>query len=319
MIGRSLRRSPALLLTLACALWSVATILTKVLLTSVSPVALLVVQLASSAAALWITVSIGGVRFPKTLPVVPLLALGLLNPGVAYTLNMMGLARVSASVSLLLWGAEPVMILVLAALVLHERMNLRLLLAVLVGVIGVALVSGVDGAAISGEGIPLLLSAVLCCAFYTVYSRKLSKSGDPLLIIALQQTAGLCWAMGVLFAQTRYGSFGEISAASPRVLAVAALSGVLYYALAYWLYLTALRLAPASVAGVYFNLVPVFGIAFAFTILHETLTLAQWAGAAGIITSALALQPLTRPAQTPRRQSSRSTTPTHPGASRPFS
>jgi drug/metabolite transporter (DMT)-like permease len=294
----SLIRSPAALLIVACALWGVTTILTKLLLASVLPIAMLVLQLAPSAAALWIAVAVSGTRLSRALPIAPLIALGLLNPGLAYTLNMMGLARASASVAVLLWASEPIMILALAALILREQVGLRLLFVVLIGAIGVASVSGVGGAsdpnAASG-GVLLLLLSVFCCSLYSVYTRKLSESGDPLLIIAIQQTAGLCWALILLAVHTPYGSFTEILGAPTEVLAKAAVSGILYYAVAYWLYINALRSAPVSVVSGYFNLVPVFGVALAFLFLHETLTLIQWIGAVAIILSALALEPMTRP------------------------
>ena len=48
----------------------------------------------------------------------PLLGrLGLLNPGAAYALSLLGLTTITASLSVLLWALEPLMILFLAALV----------------------------------------------------------------------------------------------------------------------------------------------------------------------------------------------------------
>ena len=103
----------------------------------------------------------------------PLILLGLLNPGISYTLSLMGLARISASVSTLLWAAE-LMILGLAALFLREPVTPRLLAVMLAGMFGVSLVSdawsGFQGNDNDSAGILLLLGAVLCCAFYTVLS-----------------------------------------------------------------------------------------------------------------------------------------------------
>lgn len=50
----SMRVSSAVLLVLACALWGGATVLSKALLASIPPVTLLVLQLAPSAATLWL-------------------------------------------------------------------------------------------------------------------------------------------------------------------------------------------------------------------------------------------------------------------------
>ena len=46
-------------------------------------------------------------------------------------------------------------------------------------------------------------------------------------------------------------------------------SGILYYALAYWFYLSGLRHVPASLAAVSFYLIPIFGVAGA-SLLSES-------------------------------------------------
>lgn len=290
------RFSPAVLLVAACALWGAATVLNKALLASINPATLLVIQLAPSALFLWAAVLTTACPAPAKSYWFPLIALGVLNPGISYTLNLMGLASVSASVSTLLWAAEPLMILGLAALLLGERVTWPLLLVMLLGGFGVALVANVYGGlgdAIAPRGILLLLGAVLCCAFYTVFSRKLVESVDPLFTVALQQTAGLGWAVALLLTGTPFGSVDDFQAIPPGILAAAAVSGLLYYAAAYWLYIAALRWVPAAVAGSYFNVIPVFGIALAYVFLGETLTPIQWMGASAILASTYLLVRLT--------------------------
>lgn len=188
-----LRLPPAALLILACALWGGATVLSKALLASIPPVALLVLQLAPSATALWLAFCLSNRRAASRSLIPPLALLGLLNPGISYTLSLMGLAHISASVSTLLWAAEPLMILSLAAIFLREPVTPRLLVVIGAGIFGVSLVADALGGFQGNHptGILLLLSGVLCCAFYTVFSRKLSESIDSLYIVAVQQTAGL--------------------------------------------------------------------------------------------------------------------------------
>ena len=118
--------------------------LNKALLASISLVTLLVLQLVVSALVLWMIALSSGSRISKLSLHAPLVLLGIFNPGVSYTLNTIGLARISAGVATLLWAAEPLMILGLAALILREPVTWRLLLIMLVGALGVALVA--DGA-----------------------------------------------------------------------------------------------------------------------------------------------------------------------------
>jgi drug/metabolite transporter (DMT)-like permease len=62
-------------------------------------------------------------------------------------------------------------------------------------------------------------------------------------------------------------------------------SGALYYAAAFWLYLTGLRRINAATAGLYINLIPVFGIAASYVLLGERLSARQWLGAILIVTT----------------------------------
>jgi drug/metabolite transporter (DMT)-like permease len=59
-----------------------------------------------------------------------------LNPGLAYTLSMLGLTRTTASVATLLWAAEPVLIVALARLLLREPVTRRLITLTLAAACG---------------------------------------------------------------------------------------------------------------------------------------------------------------------------------------
>ena len=65
-------------------------------------------------------------------------------------------------------------------------------------------------------------------------------------------------------------------------LASAVVSGLLYYALAYSFYLTALRAVRASVAAASFYLIPVFGLAGGW-LVGERLQPLQWLGAIVVV------------------------------------
>ena len=94
---RTPRLPPYAMLFVACALWGAATVLAKALLDTVSPVTLLVLQLLPSAAVLWAAVLLSGARLPVLAALPPLILLGLLNPGLSYTLSLIGLASIPAS------------------------------------------------------------------------------------------------------------------------------------------------------------------------------------------------------------------------------
>lgn len=289
---------PAYLLFAACSFWGGATVLNKALLTTISPVLLLLIQLLASAimlgaAATWLKKAL-----PRGRTLVAAIALGVLNPGISYTFSLMGLERISASVTSLLWATEPFLILGLAWFVLREPITARVVATIAVGFAGVVFVSGLFSDQSTGQtdmlGIGLLFAAVLMCAIYTVFSRKLGDAVDSLSLVAVQQTAGLVWAAVLFAATTGQDAPAVIAAVPPPELVYAAISGLLYFAAAYWLYLSALSRVSAALAGGSFNVIPLVTIAMAFVFLGERLSGMQALGATLILLSAGALLWLTR-------------------------
>lgn len=280
--------SPRVAIVGACLCWALGTILSKTLLSSFSPVTILVFQLAPSVVALWLAVVATKAPVPPRRLLLPIALLGLLNPGWAYTFSMFGLATTSASVTTLLWAFEPILILGFAWLFLKEPIDRQLAILVAVATAGVLLVSGLlagDSAIAVDIGSILILAGVLCCAIYTILARGIDT--DPLFTVALQQTVAFGWMLAIWpieLQSTRVTSLGTIPISD---IGLIILSGLLYYAAAYWLYLQALRTMPASIAGSFFNLIPVFGIVGSFIFLGERLSPLQWCGAVMIIAAAM--------------------------------
>ncbi|WP_104668366.1 EamA family transporter [Ensifer adhaerens] len=269
----------------ACLCWALGTILSKTLLTLFPPITVLVFQLAPSVIALWSLAIVSRSPVPPARIVAIIGLLGLLNPGLAYTLSMLGLAETSASVTTLLWAFEPILILGLAWAFLAERIDRRLVGLVAVATCGVLLVSGLVSDSPSpiraNLGSALILAGVLCCAIYSIVARNLI--ADPLFTVAVQQSVALAWVCAIWPLELRSADLPDIASVSLWDFGTLIISGLLYYALAYWLYLRALWTMPASVAGSFLNLIPVFGVVGSFVILDERLTLLQWFGAALIV------------------------------------
>jgi len=68
----------------------------------------------------------------------------------------------------------------------------------------------------------------------------------------------------------------------------AVVSGILYYGLGFAFYVTGLRHLPASYAGAFLPLIPVFGVA-AGHLVGERLELRQWLGAMVIVAATAAI------------------------------
>jgi probable blue pigment (indigoidine) exporter len=272
-------RWSALALIGAAASWGLATVVSKRAVAELPPLLLLTVQLAVSVAALAILMRWRGISW-RTPGVPPLLTwLGVLNPGAAYLLGLLGLVSISASLSVLLWAAEPILILLLAALVLGEPLGRRLVAISLLAATGMAILV-VDPSVAGGlVGVLLTLAGVACCAVYTIIARRLIGTADGTVpIVARQQLAALLVIGGVTAVFAVGGAFDIIVAITGVGWLSAAASGLLYYAVAYWLYLSALRHVPASIAAASFYLIPAFGLVASFVLLGERLTPQQLVG-----------------------------------------
>lgn len=283
-MSESLRTSRSVLwLVAAAACWGSGTIASKRAVDEITPLALLAIQLAVSVAALAVLTSVrqGRLRWSPDLRRVG--ALGILNPGVSYLLSLLGLAQITASLSVLLWSAEPLLILTLAWCLLGERVTGLQAIAMVLACAGVVLVVFEGSTSGDAIGAGLTLAGVGACAVYTVLSSKLMGTDPPLTIVLVQQAFALVFALGMLGVAATAGALPPVSGISGTAWASAATSGLLYYAVAFWLYLSGLRGVPASTAGVFINLVPVFGIAVGHLMLAERLTARQWLGAAVVV------------------------------------
>ncbi|MFL5727116.1 MAG: DMT family transporter [Chloroflexota bacterium] len=280
-------RRDLLLLILAAASWGVGTVVSKRAVEEIPPFTLLAVQLAASLAALVVLTRASGIPLRGSPPV--LSRLGILNPGIAYALGLAGLTWISASLSVLLWALEPLLILVLAGVFLREGVASRLVALSLIAASGMVLVMFDPAGGGQWPGIVLTLAGIGCCAAYSIIARRFVGASDSTAqVVVAQQAYALGFALIVVAAVAVLGGDVRPSAISPVGLASAIASGVLYYAAAYWLYLSALRRVPASLAASSFYLIPVFGVAAGALLLGERLEAVQWLGVT-IVAAAIGL------------------------------
>jgi probable blue pigment (indigoidine) exporter len=279
------RRRQALFLASAAACWGVGTVISKQAVSEFPPLTLLAVQLGTSVGFLLAAARARG-QARRTSDGHRLLArLGLLNPGLAYALSLAGLTQISASLSVLLWASEPILILGLAALFLGERVGPAILGPSLVAIAG--LVLALFDPAVSGSalGIALTVAGVLACAIYSVSVRRwLPGATDSTFEVVLgQQVHALGFAVVLVLGVAATGRAVAPTNVTALGVGSALASGLLYYSFAYLFYLSALRAMPVSVAAASFYLIPIFGVAGGW-LAGERLEAAQWIGALLVVT-----------------------------------
>ena len=199
MTSSSIARRDLLALTLAATCWGLGTVVSKAALDEVPPLTLLPIQLAASLAVLAVLMRRQGISFRSRGS--PLLGrLGLLNPGLAYALGLLGLATITASLSVLLWALEPLMILFLAAWFLQERITPTFVILSLVAVAGTVVIV-YDPSGSSGQliGVALTIAGIACCAAYSVITRRwIPDAKETSQVVLAQQGHALALALGLV-------------------------------------------------------------------------------------------------------------------------
>lgn len=105
-----------------------------------------------------------------------LIVLGTLNVGLFFGLFFIGAMRLQGGVAAVFQALGPVVVLLLAWLILNRRPTGLQFFAVLLGLVGVAMVVLKDGAAIDGVGVLAMLGCVLAISLGGV---MLSRWGSP--------------------------------------------------------------------------------------------------------------------------------------------
>lgn len=282
--------SPGVVLAILAALcWGIATVMSKSVLDSFSPVFLLVVQLITSVVSLWAFILIRQRPVARLVlaDVAKFASLGLLEPGLAYLFSLTGLAETDASSATLIQATEAIMIIIVSALLFRERPTIQFILWSVMAVgglfIALGVFSGNDGDSRRFVGDVLIFAGTMVAALYVVLSGRFATKIDPVYIVAWQQTVALGFAL--LLLPVEWMLYPEIQSTAIATIPIsiwllAAISGIVQYALAFSLYISALRTISANYAGSFLNLIPLFGLASAFVFLHEKLSLSQLTGAA---------------------------------------
>jgi DME family drug/metabolite transporter len=194
------------------------------------------------------------------------------------------LAGVAATALLAICSA-PLMIAVAAAAFLGERLTGRVVVALLAGVGGTALLVGganpVEGPGF-GLGALLALGAGASYALYVVITKASLSAAPPMSLAAVTFTVAAILLLPVLVFQRP--SLGVVAAGAPLFLYL----GAVPTALAYTFYTTGLRRTSATAAGLAALLEPLTATILGVALFGERLGPAGIAGA-GLLVAALAL------------------------------
>jgi drug/metabolite transporter (DMT)-like permease len=201
---------------------------------------------------------------------------------VALEFQHYGMTMTSATNAVLLVDIDVVFIALLAVVILAEKITNRIVTGLLLGMIGVVIITtnGDLSSVVSGSflGNAMVFLGGVLWAFYVVYQKKvLMKESDVLLVtgVVIFETTLFLLPMTFIFA----GSYVVDSVGWLSVL----FTGVFCTGLAFLLYNTGLKAISATIASVILLLEIVFAMLFAFIVLGETPTIVTAIGGALIV------------------------------------
>lgn len=275
----------------AFVLWGSQYVISKIALRTVPPVTLLALRYLVSVPALFIVLRLRHALTPVKKGDWPILfAIGFTGYFASFCLQMLGINRLTGSVSSLLGAMNPIFIPILAAFFLHERITPAKIACVALSMAGVVVIVGVDGT-VDASGTLLMLASVFLWSTASIIIRRVSGQYDPMqialiaILCALPFTGG--WSLIEL--QSAPCSFTLES-----VLAVLYM-GVLGTAVTHSLWNYSLRVMDASFCSMFYPMQPLVSSILGVLFLHEAVTPGFVIGAlmicCGIVAAVISAKP----------------------------
>lgn len=219
--------------------------------------------------------------------------LRLVGLGALYAFNALcftfALQWVPASTASLVFYVYPVVVVVLAALFLGERLTPRRAVGVALATAGCALTAGIGALGGDPLGIVLVLLSMSSLSIYIVAGRPLLQRlpGHGSAAIIMSATAGVAFAAAAASGEIALGGGG-------RAWGLLALLAVVSTALPILLFVMGLKRVDAGKAAIYSTVEPIVTVAAASLLLDERIAPLQYLGGALILGGAMWLR-LERP------------------------
>ncbi len=262
-------------LLLACFLWAISFIASKVALESAPPLTVVALRLTLSALCfvMWFAVR-GWPRFKWTWPRVGgLFLLSLLGTSVHYGTQTIGLQYTAASNASLYAATCPISIAVIAVIFLGERLTGRKALGIFLALAGALLAMGLStllSIELRGRlfGDTLVFASIFLWAIFTVYGKKLSMELGALELLGVVTIIGAVTMIPVGCVEMWRHGAGLSSITLKSWMAICFL-GLTCSFLATLLYFLALEKMESQRVGVYLYTIPLMTYVVAWLYLGE--------------------------------------------------
>jgi len=248
--------------------WGSMYVVSKIALRTVPPVTLLALRYLVAIPVLFAILKLRGkLKRMAREDVMTVAAIGFIGYFMSFCLQMLGISKLTGSISSLLGAMNPIFIPVLASFFLKEKLTLSKILCVAVSMVGVVTIVGVNGT-VDVLGAGLMLLSVFLWSSASVIIRRVSGRYDPMQVAML----------GMVFALPLTGAWAvaELQSAAfslPIESALAVLfMGIVGTAVAHTLWNTSLSLMDASFCSMFYPMQPLTAAVLGVVILGERIT-----------------------------------------------
>ena len=256
---------------LAAAIWGGMYVVSDIVLKTIPPFTLLTIRLLLGILVLGIMLYFQRMRLqpPTISQILQLIGIGVLGFGISVGAQFVGTDQSTAINGSLVTSASPAFILVFASLLLHEKLTLQRITAVILATLGVLVIIDPAKADFSSEtfhGNVALAIAAITWGLYSILIRRISAKIDTLIVTLIAFVGGLLLTVpaSVIELQTRPIGMIDLS----TIVGVFYL-GVISTAGAMWLWNRAFALIDASLASLTFFAQPLVGTILSVALLHQ--------------------------------------------------
>ena len=196
--------------------------------------------------------------------------------------------RSEASVAVVLLYTSPIFILLLSALLFHEKITPRKWIALMLTVGGCVCAAGLSGQSMRLP-IPVLLTGIgsgLFYGLYTVFGRVALRRYDASTVTAYTFLFGMLATLPF----ARIGTIAAAVASDPTVLLWCAGIGVCCTVLPYFLYTWGLERMESGKAAILVAVEPVVGAALGMAVFHESRSAVKLIGICAVLAAIVLLE-----------------------------
>ena len=204
--------------------------------------------------------------------------------GIHFIIQAMGLKFTSATNTAWLIATAPVFVAGAARIFLKENLTLRKIIGILLGTVGVVVLvsrgrlDNLDWLESIGDWI--ILSSCITWAIYTVMTRNISRTHNPL---AISVAILIIPTVSLVAATIAFSPLEKFIELPFTIIGVLVFLGVFCMGLAHWFWLEGVAARGATEAGVFLYIEPVVTTLAAIPLLGERITIFMVAGAVLIL------------------------------------